>query len=608
MATLAGSLDVALGAVGTDAAVVTAAIARMESDLDAEGDAAVVFADQRVARRALLGQAHLAAHELGVDGAADRAVAHLTAALELLGKRRPGVQRHEILRSLARAHRARGDHAEARAAGSAALESLAGVVLLQAGVGHAVRTARGASTEATTLARWCLADGDPAGAAQAMELGRGLSLYAATSAVRVPDLLHTAGRAGLAQEWEDAAAQAGPLGWAEAIEVGLAASGDLRLRVLDVLRATPEGTRLFAPPRLDAVGAAVREVGADVLVYLVPGEDAGEGHLVVVERDGRVRAVAAPELRVDADGPAARLAPLLNAEVRPATLRRVLQEVTEWAGTTVVAPLRAALGSSGTPPRVVLVPTGVLGVVPWAAAHLPGSGPVRHACAELVISTAASARQLIDVAARPRTSGDAVLVGDPTASLPRAAEEVAALRAGPYPGAVVLNGAAATPEAVLDRMPGAALLHVACHARTADSIDESRLELTAPLTVRRILNRAGAAGGSVVVLSSCASDLTVDDHDEALTPATAFLTAGAVTVVATRWPLLDRAAPVVAFALHHFLGTGLSAADAVRRTQLWLLDEDRAPLPGMPESMRRRSRGAVLADVSVWAAFGHQGR
>jgi CHAT domain-containing protein len=261
---------------------------------------------------------------------------------------------------------------------------------------------------------------------------------------------------------------------------------------------------------------------------------------------------------------------------------------------------------------VVLVPAGVLGAIPWAAARLPGPGPVRYACAELMISTAASARQLLDVAGRaPTPDGAVVLVGAPTASLPGATEEVAALRDGPYPEAVVLDGAAATPDAVLDRLPGAALVHLACHAISAESADESRLELTAPLPVRRVLDRAtrrATSPGPSVVLSSCSSDLTGRDHDEALTLATAFLAAGAITVIGTRWPVLDRYAGIVTFALHHFRAAGLPAADALRRTQLWLLDPFRVPLPGMPEPMRRRCRSRMLADVSVWAAFGHQGR
>jgi len=62
---------------------------------------------------------------------------------------------------------------------------------------------------------------------------------------------------------------------------------------------------------------------------------------------------------------------------------------------------------------------------------------------------------------------------------------------------------------------------------------------------------------------------------------------------------------VLMLALHHFLGVGLPAADALRATQLWLLDPARAGLPGMSA---RAARSGALGDLSVWAAFGHQGR
>jgi len=191
------------------------------------------------------------------------------------------------------------------------------------------------------------------------------------------------------------------VGWAEALSTGLGSSGDLRERVLDVLRATPEGAALFTAPPLDAVAKALGTVGADVLVYLVPG--AADGHLVLVDSGG-ARAVAAPGLRVDPDGPPARFVPLLADTADRLQRRRVLREVIDWAGTAVVGPLRAVLPDGE--PRVVLVPADVLGAVPWAAARLPGPGLVRYACQELVVSTAASARQLVDVAARvPATTG-----------------------------------------------------------------------------------------------------------------------------------------------------------------------------------------------------------
>ena len=623
-AALAGTLDALGGALDEDPATITAAIARMEADLDARGDAAVTVADQRVGRRVLLGQAHLAAHAVGVDGAADRAVAHLTAALALLGERRPGVARREILRGLAAAHRARGDRRQAREAAFAALEALAGVVLLQSGAAHGVLAARGAAADAATLARWCLADGDPARAAQAIELGRGLALHAAVSTARVPDLLRAAERPDLAQEWEQTGAAAGPVGWAEALAAGLGASGDLRERVLDALRVEPDGSPPVRPARAGrrrrrAERGRCRRARLPGAWRRRRGRPPGAGR-ARRPRPGRPGTPAArgdrrPRRPVRArSGTGRRLPGAAPGAARRMHLGRIRRRR--------AAARSAARRGQADPPRVVLVPSGVLGAVPWAAAHLPGDGParVRHACAELVLSTAASARQLLDVAHRtPATTGPVVLVGDPTGRSVHAAEEVTALHDAVYADAVVLGvpgGGPGTPEELLARLPGARLVHLACHAVAADRPDESRLDLTAPLPVRRVLDRVvdrDAAAGPVVVLSGCSSDRTAGDvlrgdHDEALTLATAFLAAGAATVVGTRWDVVDRFAGIVAFAVHHFLALGRPAADALRCAQLWLLDDDREPLPGMPEPMHRRCRRGRPVDVSVWAAFGHQGR
>jgi CHAT domain-containing protein len=79
-------------------------------------------------------------------------------------------------------------------------------------------------------------------------------------------------------------------------------------------------------------------------------------------------------------------------------------------------------------------------------------------------------------------------------------------------------------------------------------------------------------------------------------------------VLGARWAVDDRLTAVAMFALHHYLAVDrLPAADALRAAQLWMLDPDRAPLPGMPSTLRDRARRRLLGDVSVWAAFGHHG-
>ncbi len=623
---LLGVLD---GMARDDAAAIASGIDRMEADLAA---GPVVLPEQRIGQRWMLGKAYLMA--LGVHGrpdAAERAVLHLTAARNLLAEYPAAMRGGEILKDAAHAHRARdgaGDREQSRRAAFESLAGYAGAVLLQSGVAHAVVTARGAAEEASVLAGWCLDDGDVAGAVLALELGRGLTLHASTSALRVPELLRGMNSSGLAQVWEQeievrrTPVDPTDLDWARAAD-------DLRQRVLALLRDTPEGARLFTAPTTEEIGRAVAAVGADVLAYLTPG------HILLITPDGEPRTVAAPALRTEPDGP---LQIYLRALQSGPPSGTAVRGVCDWAGLAVVEPLRAELDrigarEPGEPYRVVLVPGGPLGAVPWSAARVAGPGGPRYACADMVLSTAASARQLIDVAVREGLppGRDPVLVTGGTGDLPGAVEEVLVLQQVFFPDALVLGDLVGvelsghelrtgpgTPEEVLRHLPatdapGASLLHVSGRAVSGPSAEASWLALTARLTVLEILEHAAGrpadARGPLVVLAACRTDLAEHDHDEALTLATAFLVAGAVTVVGSRWEVDDRLTAVLMFAFHHFLTTaGSGAADALRSAQLWMLDPDRAELPGMPEALLGDMDEGDLTDVTVWAAFGHHGR
>ncbi|PJT49731.1 hypothetical protein CWI85_15880, partial [Streptomyces albidoflavus] len=156
-------------------------------------------------------------------------------------------------------------------------------------------------------------------------------------------------------------------------------------------------------------------------------------------------------------------------------------------------------GEPARPLRVVLVPCGPLGVVPWHAARLPappgGPGP-RYAVHEAVLSHASSGAQFLAAAARrrlPLAAGPQVLLADPELSLPWAELETATLRATCYPEALrygeflTADGerdAAGTPEDVLAALPGgtvpASLVHLSCHAVAASRPTESALRLAVP--------------------------------------------------------------------------------------------------------------------------------
>jgi hypothetical protein len=642
--TMTDTTDVLDGLLAADPGAIVDGINRMESHV---ADAAPAH---QATQRALLGKAYLVAHDTGVhpDEAVVRAIDHLEQARDAFTRQRAGVALADVLRELAQAYRRRGDGGQSRRVAFEALAVHAGTVLLQTGVGHAVVTARGTTAEAAALAAWCLDDGDTAGAVQAVELGRGLALHAATSALAVTGLLRRIGRSDLAVAWEADAQdrRTAPAPWSAPVGEGpggvaepdhARAATDLRHKVLAVLRSTAEGSRLFTPPTSAEIGVALAATGVDALVYLLPGADDRDGHLLVIDQRGVPAAVPAPALRIQPDGPPERFSRAM-AGTDPAAKTAALSDVCDWAGTAVLEALRSTADTGPRPARVVLVPSGILGAVPWPAARLPEGG---LAVAEFVLSSAASARQFLDTASRVALPLylEPVLVAAPRSDhaggsdgeLLFAADEVVTLHDVFYPGADILGDLSAfgaeaegpckgagTPDEVLTRLPGArslgaSVLHLACHAYNADAVEKSYLALTDQLTIRAVLEHAAGRSadtpGPLVVLSTCVSDLTEQDYDEALTLATAFVVAGAVGVVGSRWKVDDQATAIAMFAFHHFLTqTGRQPAEALRAAQLWMVDTDRPELPGMPEAMLGDLTECDLTDVATWAAFGFHGR
>jgi hypothetical protein len=605
-----------------------------------------------------------------------------------------------LLAALARAYRTRGDRADgapytaedhelATKTGRAALRAQVYDVLLQQDAGHALVIARGAAGQAVQIARWLLADGQEQEAVEALELGRGLVLHAATVTAQVPEILREAGQDSLAAEWEKAEHGAPPPAWAAAADVSdpsraittlLTGStvqpppGDLRQRVVAALDGTEHVRRLLTAPAPDALPSALHAAGADALAYLLPGTAGGDGQLLVLFADGAIERIPVEQLGTGPDSPvlaylaaeqARRSRGAETAADQEAAAHReqeweaALDTVTRWAwgavGPLLAAVRRRGLFRSGlltcgprVLPRVVLVPGGMLGAVPWHAAWTDeATGPEgtaagrRYACREAVFTYAASARQFTETQARaplPLTADPVFIVGpvgEPGASARRAAVsgptlQTVALRAMFYPDARGLGHTGregdpdATPERVEQDLPGAgnagaSLLQFSCHAVSAGSPLTSHLALQPPaggpqeaglLDVARILRRGygrdPATRGSLVVLAACVTDMTPGDYDEALTLSTAFLAAGAANVVGSRWEISAGVTPVLMFMLHHYLvRAGMAVADALQAAQAWMLDSDREVPVDMP--FRAELRRYDCAHPGVWAAFIHQG-
>jgi tetratricopeptide (TPR) repeat protein len=547
------------------------------------------------------------------------------------------------------------DRRRACAFGLSSLRERSATVLLQSTADRAFDAAIEAAGDAADVVRWCLAHGNSEAAVEALERGRGMVLHAAVADASVPLLLRETGHGDLASAWEEAlraARTASPDPWD--VLPGMAAglrspSGgpedlvrsaelrlpdDLRYRVVQALAGTAL-ERLLAPPSLGEIAQALRIAGARALVYLMPRDANSAGLALVVNDQGEVLGIPLPLLMVAPRGPVTEFASAQRAlQATPASddirsaWEQALGDLCDWAWTAAAEDMLDSIpGSPGRKARIVLVPVGDLGLVPWHAARRPvAGGDLRYACQDAVISYAASARQFTEACRhrhRPWRSA-AALVRVSGSRLFFASREVQEIHRRHYARGTLLGGDSPSPRAsadnVRDLLPrlgaaGVSVLHLGCHADPAPRPVDGRLLLEdgETLSMRDILLQARARPsgipGCLVVLAACGSDLTASHHDEALTLATSFLAAGAVGAVGTRWPVADL--PTLAFMtmFHHYLNSGYdNPSAALRAAQSWMLNPDRSFPGDFHPKIAEMVRTVDLAKAEYWAAFTYQGQ
>lgn len=528
---------------------------------------------------------------------------------------------------LARAYRLRDEPMDSRRAldtGLMGLRARYRQVIVQTGTERALAMSKQTSVYALTIASWALDDGQAGLAVHALELGRGLVLAAGTAATTAGALLRELGEHALADEWERA--DAGALTSFGELDI----PSDLRSRVLRQLgRSGTMAARLLDPPSPKEIAAGLGRSGA--LVYLLPPVERRAGRAVVVTADARLSVIDLPGLDASA---MARIGLFSAMPQTSPEWPSILGKLCVLAHEAVVGPLLDHVGGgveaevdAGTSPgaelELVLVPWGLLGVVPWHAARAADG----YACRRARFSVAASGRQLL-AAREPLDPGaHPVIVSDPAGEVLRWARwECDELWRLHYPGARRLGRwhrsrqapvEQATAEALLPFLPGgsgpqASVLHIGGHASSASSSGDSHLLMAGDerLPVETILRQAGTASGrgGVVVLSSCSSDHTRGDHDEALTLATAFLAAGSAGVIGSRWMVGDDPRTAVMMVVFHgrLAATG-SAGQALHESRMWMLDEHRIMPEGLSPELRDAVAGLDLTDPAIWAAFTHQG-
>ncbi|MFF5289932.1 CHAT domain-containing protein [Paractinoplanes globisporus] len=560
--------------------------------------------EHRVLLLTVLGSALVASCQWGGGRPAlDEALRRLTAAQE--EARHPG---HPMWATSAQvlglAYRADGRAARGRECGRRSMRGHAWSVLLQAGTADAVAAARSAANDARQVARWFLADGEPAGAAAVLDAGRCLMLYATTVTMDVPARLTGLGRDDLLARWRNNPNDP-----------------DLRYEVLTVLTgadvseaAVPE---ILDPPGADEIGRALTAVRADVLVYLIPKDDEGPGGALLVPSDALsgVRPAFLPLPRLATTEPVTRHVEALGTRDAGEADRKPgspIDEVCDWAWPAVVGPLLDTLDRwpIGRAPRLVLVPMGDLAAVPWHAARdRDGTRAVEIA----TFSYAPSARLLCQNSERPPVdpAAPALMIADPEGNLPDARAEADAIRAAFLSSAALRHGAEATPETVRDWLlaGGGAVLHLACHGAVRPGVDGSYLRLadSRRLTAHEILRTRRTTAIGLVALAACTTGVPSGAYDEAFSLATAFLTAGARSVFGSLWPVPSEATSLLMFMAHHYLwAEHKRPMDALNHAQRWMLNPDRETPPTMPPRLRALVP-SLTGDVTAWAGFTHQG-
>jgi len=265
--------------------------------------------------------------------------------------------------------------------------------------------------------------------------------------------------------------------------------------------------------------------------------------------------------------------------------------------------LDKALGERGITrgSQIVWLPPGALGMLPLGLAQDPDSKRRFADTYEIVyVPSLVALKAAKDQLARP-VSTSLVAVANPTGNLPFAEIEGAVVAGYFNPGArVILDGDRATPDAVLGALKGKSYWHFSTHgAFSWENALDSGLILSdgspkgTPLTIEKLMQAQGIGRPRLVVLSACETGLYENDSnpDEFTGLPSAFISLGAAGVLATLWPVDDRATMLLTSKFYdlHLRG-GLAPPEALKRAQDWL---------------RRATRQELVAYIQEAAKTGH---
>ncbi|MFY1634763.1 hypothetical protein ACN27F_16045 [Solwaraspora sp. WMMB335] len=357
------------------------------------------------------------------------------------------------------------------------------------------------------------------------------------------------------------------------------------------------------PPTPGEVAAALREVGANALLYLHPvDESRRRAGVLLLDEGGRLTLLGVTDV------------PDTTAEAPPV-------DWPDGSWNRLVEPLLSLLPTGVTPRRLLVAGTGPLGRL--ALATIPDRAG-RPAGELLAVSRVASGRQVVELAARQPLpiGGQTVFVANPRGDRDTASYETMVLRRVFHPRSIGLgrtveqvNGPG-TPTEVLAYLPGPTgpgigLLQLDCGVRAgwppALALAEDPASGDSWLDVERILAQAAAgddhATGGLVILPP---DV---DRSVRIAVTDVLLRAGVAGVIGWEWPVPRSVAALMTFVLHAKLtDEAVPPAEAVWRLQRWMSDPVRVAPRDLPANLVPVLRDGRLGEPACWAAVGYAGR
>ncbi len=473
--------------------------------------------------------------------------------------------------------------------------------------------------------------GQPDRAVLALERGRARMLSDALDRDRaqVSDL-REAGRAELAERFTLAAAELAAQERSqdrtgEQDDVAVAAAKAAFDAVVEEIRGLP-GHELFLARATFADVASAARTARCPIVYLASGS---EGVVAAVRADGQAVVQVLPEL--DEASTLRRVASFVTASQQrrrdPGGWQTELTRVTDWLG-QVIWP--TVLETAGACDRVVLIPSGLLGLLPMHAAARPDPTAAtgrRYALDDVLVSYAPNARALkassalaaqvacssvLTVGAADHAGEEPLRYGDREAEVVRAA-----FATGRY-----IPAAEAAKQEVLDALAHFDVLHFACHGRT-DLFDPLAGALLLAdhdaLTVRDILGLR-LPGTRLAILSACESAVIgAALPDEVISLPAGLLQAGCAAVIGSLWQVPDASTLLLmSYFVREWQQQHAEPAQALRRAQQRVRDLTNRDLaavgaPGLdspPANPRLTEAWAArrpYAHPQAWAAFAFVG-